>query len=563
MKPRITPALFGAIGVIGLLLASCATADTESRVRDVVVGKPVWFGTTPRPEKLPDIGIERPPAFPVELYATAEIGYVGVTCTINSGGTSFGPAGTNPAFENQVARSLGVWRASPARLPDAQCAILWIPVIFNPTSAAPGAPNATPRLVSVVPIVTPRRVSDRPHVLRVKLNVDANGAVIDIMPEEKVNPANLPAIREAVQQWRFTPARQNGHSVAAEVVVPILCQAPPRSGPGTAATVAPATNARPIKRVPPEYPSALRRAGVSGHAIVDFDVDVNGDVRDAIAVSATDPAFAQPAVAAISQWKFEPARRADGHPVEQHQRVPVVFGEGDVTDELRRTEKAQEKLPTALPRTNTPPIPRSRVAPVYPYALRRDGIAGKATVEIKIDLEGRVTETKIVQADRPEFGRALAAALENLAFQPAIEHGKAIVGSATFTQDFDAGHMPDNVGSRLIATEQKHPESIPDAATLTPPLHPLAQALPHFPLAATTGEGNAMIECFVLENGRAHVPRIISASDDLFGYAAVQAVTGWSFDPPSVNGKPVTSRVRIAFQFDRHAVTATIQDGKN
>jgi protein TonB len=163
-------------------------------------------------------------------------------------------------------------------------------------------------------------------VLRVKLNVDANGAVLDIMPEEKVNPANLPAIREAVQQWRFTPARQNGHSVAAEVVVPILCQAPPRSGPGTAATVAPATNARPIKRVPPEYPSALRRAGVSGHAIVDFDVDVNGDVRDAIAVSATDPAFAQPAVAAISQWKFEPARRADGHPVEQHQRVPVVFG---------------------------------------------------------------------------------------------------------------------------------------------------------------------------------------------------------------------------------------------
>jgi TonB family protein len=123
--------------------------------------------------------------------------------------------------------------------------------------------------------------------------------------------------------------------------------------------------------------------------------------------------------------------------------------------------------------------------------------------------------------------------------------------------------MPDNVGNRLIATEQKHPENIPDAATLTPPLHSLARPLPHFPLTTTAGEGNAMIECFVLENGRAHVPRIISASDDLFGYAAVQAVTGWSFDPPSVNGKPVTARVRIAFQFDRHAVTATIQEGEN
>jgi len=305
--------------------------------------------------------------------------------------------------------------------------------------------------------------------------------------------------------------------------------------------------------------AAELRAGAGGHAVVDFYVDVNGNVRDATAVSATDPAFAQPAVAAVSQWKFEPARRDDGHPVEQHQRVPVVFGEGDMTAEFRRTERAEAELSPA----NTPPIARSRLAPVYPYALRRDGIAGKATVEIKVDVEGRVRETKIIQADRPEFGWALAAAAENLSFRPAIERGKAAVGSLTITQEFDAGHMPDNVGSRLIATGQKHPEKIPDAATLTSPLHSLAQPMPHFPLATTTSEGAAVIECFVLEDGRAHAPRIVSASDDSFGYAAAQAVTGWSFDPPNANGKPVSARVRIAFKFNRSAVTATIQDGEN
>ncbi len=563
MKLRFAPAMGCAVGVIGLLLASCVAPDAGSRPRDVVVGKPVWFGATPRPEQLPKVSVENLPAFPTELYATAEIGYVGVTCTINSGGTSFAMAGTHPAFDREVVRTYGTWRASPSQLPDAQCATLWIPVIFNPTSAAPGAPRTTPRLVSVVPVITPRRVSDWPQVKRMKLSVDADGAVLDVVPQETVNPVNLAAIREAVQQWRFAPARQNGINVATEVVMPVLCQAPSRSGPVVAAPVTPATNARLVHRAFPEYPPALRRAGVSGHAIVDFNVDVNGDVRDAAAVSATDPAFAQPAVAAVSQWKFEPARRADGQPVEQHQRVPVVFGEGDMTDAFRQTEQAEANLPPALSPADTPPIARSRVAPVYPYALRLDGIAGKATVEIKVDVEGRVTETKIIQADRPEFGCALAAAAENLSFRPAIEHGNAAIGSLTLTQEFDSGHMPDNVGSRLIATEQKHPGNIPDATTLNPPLHSLARPLPHFPLAATTNEGNAVIECFVLENGRAHVPRIVSASDDLFGYAAAQAVTGWSFDPPSVNGKPVAARVRIAFKFDRTAVTAAIEAGED
>jgi len=557
---RLKPGLFCAAGMITLMLASCETAiDAGSHPRDIVVGQPIWFSAAARPDRMPAVDVAYLPDFPVDLYSTAEIGYVAVMCTINSAGRTCGVAGTHPAFEREVIRTLGAWSVNPSRLPDTLGACVWVPVIFNPASAGSKALNATPRLLTVVPIITPRRSSERPNLLRVRLSIDANGAVLAVLPDEKVNPANLPAIREAVLQWRFAPARESGQNVAAEIVTPVLCQAPSRLGMNLDPVVNSPTTARPVKQVAPEYPLALRRAGVAGHAIVEIDIDANGTVHNAVAVESDDPGFSAAAIAAVSRWQFAPARK-DGRPVADHQSIPFTFGTGNIAEELRRTEASDKNSLANFSPPDTTPVARSRLAPVYPFALRRDGITGKATVEIKVDVEGHVTEARVVQADQPEFGRALAAAVEEQTFRPAIEHGKTVAGSLTLTQEFDATHLPDNVGSRLLVTDQKHPEDIPYATTLTSPLTVRVQPMPRFPRSATASAGDAVIECFILNTGRAHLPRVVSASDELFGYAAAQAVTGWSFDPPNKDGKPVPARVRIAFKFSRGAVTATIED---
>ncbi len=74
----------------------------------------------------------------------------------------------------------------------------------------------------------------------------------------------------------------------------------------------------------PVYPVELRKAGVAGDVLVEFIVDANGDVRDAQVLKAEPPDFAESAVTAVSQWKFQPGEK-DGQPVHTRMRVPIRF----------------------------------------------------------------------------------------------------------------------------------------------------------------------------------------------------------------------------------------------
>jgi TonB family protein len=72
------------------------------------------------------------------------------------------------------------------------------------------------------------------------------------------------------------------------------------------------------------YPADLKRAGITGEAVVDFVVTANGDVVSPVVFSATNPEFGQAAVAAISEWKFTPAV-LDGRAVNVRMRQPFRF----------------------------------------------------------------------------------------------------------------------------------------------------------------------------------------------------------------------------------------------
>jgi TonB family protein len=61
--------------------------------------------------------------------------------------------------------------------------------------------------------------------------------------------------------------------------------------------------------------------------------------------------------------------------------------------------------------------------------------------------------------------------------------------------------------------------------------------------------GETLIEFLIDEEGRARLPRIVSASDEAFGYAAVQAVSSWRFEPPTRGGRAVVVRVQIPITF--------------
>lgn len=80
----------------------------------------------------------------------------------------------------------------------------------------------------------------------------------------------------------------------------------------------------PTKTVPPRYPTELKREGVSGMVTMSITVDEKGAVQNPVVKKSSRPEFEQPAIDAVSQWKFEPAKK-DGKPVAVQVVIPVKF----------------------------------------------------------------------------------------------------------------------------------------------------------------------------------------------------------------------------------------------
>ena len=81
--------------------------------------------------------------------------------------------------------------------------------------------------------------------------------------------------------------------------------------------------ARLIKSVPPTYPALAKSNHVAGDVTMDALVDPAGNVTDVKVISG--PTLLQEAaMAALRQWKYEPAR-LDGRPVSFHLNVTVKF----------------------------------------------------------------------------------------------------------------------------------------------------------------------------------------------------------------------------------------------
>jgi len=86
----------------------------------------------------------------------------------------------------------------------------------------------------------------------------------------------------------------------------------------------------PVPRVQsnPVYPFEMRRAGITGDVMVGFIVDANGNVREAYAISSSHREFEQPAIQAVTKWKFRPGKKG-GRNVNTRMQVPIMF---NITD---------------------------------------------------------------------------------------------------------------------------------------------------------------------------------------------------------------------------------------
>jgi len=536
----------------------------------VIVTPLAWTELRDPPQELPRPKVSPRVSFPSEMKQTTDYGYVVYDLLLDAKGQplSLAPHATLAVYE-RASKGDGysndggkLWTWSPGRRDGKGVnTATTFAYIFNPASAAEKKPDAAPRLLEVslvrIPVpkgkVPPDGWADR--IETADLSVDEQGNVTAV----KNAPTGLEeAFAVAVKNWRFAPARRAGAAVAAEVRAPFVMVSAWVEKPGE-----PRMQPRVISQVRPTYPYEMRASRMKGEVLVDFLVDIEGRVRNPFVVRSLNPSFDDPAIEAVRQWRFEPGR-VGNRPVNTHMQVPVVFTLNETADggqgPMTSSRKADlSKLPEEY-RYDTPPRPIGTVRPVYPYAMLRAKKEGKAIVRYIIDQKGRVAQSTVSEASSPELGFALQAAVECFAFEPAIKAGKPGPAIQGYSQEFnrDAAWMiVSDEDVALLRREEKKPETILTLRDLDKRLRPLTQRSPRFPLAVKedTAQGEAMIEFLVDEDGRARLPRIISATEPAFGYAAVQGVSTWRFEPPTRGGRPVVVRVQIPIAFKLPAPT--------
>ncbi len=316
---------------------------------------------------------------------------------------------------------------------------------------------------------------------------------------------------------------------------------------------------RGIKQDPPQYPYEMSRAGLAGSVAVSFIIDKTGRVRNAYVIESNNPWFERPALTAIEKWIFSPAE-VNGRPVNTAVRQLIEFNidpGGGRTLELWQVKKGKdhEKLPPEY-RWEKPPQPKMTLFPVYPFELLQAGTAGKARVSYVVGPDGRVVDAQVREATAPGFGAAVMAMIDGWEFSPArLKDGTASFANLAIEYEFKPGGRADvpvsDEARAILRLLEKSPGEIATLKDLDQPLKPRSRRPPVYPstLLKAGQPGEATIEFYVDKNGDVQLPRIIASTAPEFGYAAVQAIATWRFEPPKKGRKPAIVRTQIPIGF--------------
>lgn len=391
----------------------------------------------------------------------------------------------------------------------------------------------------------------------IRIIVDENGVVTSSRVLKTNDPRLGDAALAAVKTWKFSPAVENQKAVAQCLDVPINFDAQkgakswkagllpdaawlPRPAPRTAAMA---------RTAPPGgYPPVLTERKLSGEAIFSCVVQPNGRAGDVHILAASHVEFVLPAFAALEKWEFTPAQQGD-LASSSELRGTVSF---DSVATTRADVLAANGItaPDGSPPVNQP-MPRMVADPVWPHEQLMKGEGGSAKVSFTVDTAGRVTELKVIEATHPAFGQALVAALDQWAFDPAMSEGKNVAVPLVKRADFKPVPTddPNDPDARLVRLEKAG--EIRGGAGLDEKLIPLYRIPPSYPAALreTKPSGDAMVEFVVDRDGRVRMPRIVSASQEEFGWAAATAVVQWVFKAPTRGGQPTEVRVKIPMNF--------------
>lgn len=196
----------------------------------------------------------------------------------------------------------------------------------------------------------------------------------------------------------------------------------------------------------PIYPRSLIEIGVSkGTTRVVLDVDEKGILTDWLVTAYSRREFADAAMAAVKEWKFEPMKlRGETVPAQ----VEVVFsfeaGQCVISMDLATSLMARMASlmqdggyrPSRLKELDQIPVPVQAIAPIFPETLMKQGVYGQVVVEFYIDEAGTIRMPAVISADHDVLGSFAIQAVRQWKFEPPLRGGKPALARVRQTFNF-------------------------------------------------------------------------------------------------------------------------------
>ena len=435
-------------------------------------------------------------------------------------------------------------------------------LVTPPASAADAVPiSGDPIIVEWVQPEYPKEAvaAKLEGQVKVEFVVEADGTVgrerVEQSSDEIFNASALAAVR----RWKFKPALLDNVPTACGMGATLSFQpdatrkrtaadwAPP---PGQAPYSLPVTPARVPAGMPdglhPDYPAELEETRLPGRVQIEFTVDEEGRVRQPKVLWASHPAFVERALHTLLGTTFTPAHQGP-LPKTARMSYPVAFESMGARPSHVLAANGLEIPDNAA--VQIPPQPLLWLQPVYPYERLLTGEEASIEAEFTVDEQGATREILIAPTPAADFAAAVRAAIEAAAFKPAQGDQGPVPVRLKLTQRFSPASR--QAEQRLALRLRPGGAGLAGPTGLDRKLQPLWRGYPVYPqeLKARELTGEAQVEFVIDRTGRVRLPRVLSATEDAFGWAAMTAVSQWVFEPPTKRGEPVDIRVRVPVGF--------------
>ena len=212
-------------------------------------------------------------------------------------------------------------------------------------------------------------------------------------------------------------------------------------------------SAKIIQTVSPVFPESLVAVCRNGgQARVVLSVDDDGRLNEWLVISYTRREFAEAAVSALREWRFEPARLR-GEAVSVSIELTFHFEVRGVVVSLTPSDSVDATInsmlggvdayaPCALRELDRIPIPFKTVRPFYPAALADRGVRGDVTVSFYIDEQGAVRMPYVLGQPNLELADLAIEAVRQWKFEPPTRQGRPVLVHAQQLFRFNRATAP-------------------------------------------------------------------------------------------------------------------------